>query len=102
VPERRAPPIAPKDLARRSATFAMVALLDPLAALGFAFAIEMLALAAGMAEANALALALFAMPLAWLALATWQMIRSDWRARLLPALVLALSGILTLVTLFHA
>ena len=60
----------PLRLGRRLATFALVGLAGLAAAIALAIGLRWLALAIGWSEANANALALFAVPLAWGVLAT--------------------------------
>lgn len=87
------------DLARRIAIFLVVGILDLISALILAWACQRLAFVGGIAEANALIIGLFALPLAWAALASWQMTRSRIRDMLAAALATALTGGLAWLTL---
>lgn len=87
------------DLGRRCGIFFVVALLDLCAALACAWGCERLAHLAGANDANSLMTGLFALPLAWLLLASWQMTRAHILPMVLAAMITAIPGGLAWLTL---
>lgn len=82
------PSFDPVDLARRIGVFLIVAVLDLAASLLAAWGVQRALFRSGMDEADAIAIGLFALPLLWAALASWQMMLS----RLAP-MALAAAGV---------
>ena len=88
----------PLGLARRIATFAISVLLAGAASVGAALGLRSLAGALGAAEANAIAIGFFAMPLAW-ALLGFYVLMERRRVRQLGVLaVFVLAGLPAFVT----
>lgn len=98
-PQAGAARIATRDLARRIGVFLIAVPLDIAAALAFAWACQRWLYLAGWQPANSTLFALMVLPLAWLALLSWQMTRSRPLTMLPAALFTALPGGLTWLTL---
>ncbi|HZF45985.1 MAG TPA: hypothetical protein VEZ26_06595 [Sphingomonadaceae bacterium] len=91
APERIAAPVPSgplnkRDLARRVAVFLIVAVLDLGAGLLLAWSFGSALFRSGMAEADAMAISLFALPVLWTAMASWQLTLT----RLWPMVMIAL------------
>jgi len=83
-------------LLRRIITFLLVALVAMIVSIGLALATRGLLLAAGASEANAIVLAFFAMPLAWMGL-SYALLMQERRARQWRLLLLwAVPGLIAL------
>lgn len=96
---RRAPRPSLPDIARRTGVFLIVALADLVASLAFGWGAQRLAWLSGMAEADALIVGLFALPLCWALLASWQLTRIRITDMLMAALGVAIAGGLPWLTL---
>lgn len=92
-------PLDWRDLGRRVAIFAIALVLDLVAAISAAWAIQHMLFAMGWEPANSLTFGLFAFPLLWLALLSWQMTRNSVVDMALAAILIALPGALTWLTL---
>ncbi|OJW71263.1 MAG: hypothetical protein BGO57_02540 [Sphingomonadales bacterium 63-6] len=97
TPERIAAPVPSgpvdkRDLARRCAVFLIVAVLDLAAGLLLAWSFGSALFRFGMAEADAMAISLFALPVLWTAMASWQLTLTRLWPMVMIALWVALLG----------
>lgn len=80
------------DLARRSGVFLIVVVVDLVASLWLAWVVQRALVRGGGDEANALAVALFGLPVAWLIVASWQMTMTRLGSMLMLALAMGVAG----------